>query len=79
MKDGIKEILGKTVTGVIAKERAGVPQSQVFLVFSDNTWFELYCTDSVISGTGGLREGGMDQVRKYMGETSSIILDAQQD
>jgi len=79
MKDGIKEILGKTITGIIAKERTGVPQSQVFLVFSDNTYFELYCTDSVISGTGGLWEGGMDDVRKYMSETSSIILDAQLD
>ncbi len=79
MKDGIKEILGKTITGVIAKERAGVPQSQLFLLFSDNTCFELYCIDSVISGTGGLWEGGMDGVRRYMSETSSIILDAQLD
>ncbi len=48
MKDGIKEILGKTITGVVVKARDGVPRSQVFLLCSDNTYFELYCHDADI-------------------------------
>jgi len=79
MKDGITEILGKTITGLVVKERAGVPRSQVFLVFSDNTHFEFYCGNSVIHGTGGIWPGGINEIRAYMSETSTIVLEAQLD
>ncbi len=76
MKDGIKEILGKTITGVVVKARDDAPRSQVFLLFSDNTHFELYCQDADIQGTGGLWRGGVEDVRKYMSATARIVLEA---
>jgi len=40
MKDGVKQILGKTISAVVVAESADL--SHVFLVFSDDTNFEFY-------------------------------------
>lgn len=70
MKDEIRQILGKTISGVIVKKREEHPRSQVFLVFSDGTYYELH--GDHISGTGGVDRGGRDAVLRYMpgGEVS---------
>jgi hypothetical protein len=66
MKDAIKEVVGKTVKGVIVTEGEKGPHSQVFLVFSDNTYYELYTSNSMtISGAGGIDKGGMQAARAY--------------
>lgn len=52
MKDGIKDIIGKQITGVVVTEREnGSPQSQVYLVFSDDTSYELYSFQSIIGAS----------------------------
>jgi hypothetical protein len=66
MKDAIQRIIGKTITGVIVKERHNSPRSQVFLLFSDNMYYELYTTDGQICGTGGLDPGGREEVLRYL-------------
>ncbi len=56
--DALKEILGKTIKGVIVKknEKGALPAMSVHLVFNDDTSYELY-TDYHINFAGGLIRG----------------------
>jgi hypothetical protein len=78
IENAIPGILGKTITGVIVKRVSNTrsPSSQVFLVFSDNTYFELYSDTGVITSTSSLSSGGMPEVRKYMSDIAEISVDA---
>ena len=76
MKDGIKQIIGKTIKGVVVKKWNRPPWSQVFLLFSDHTYYELYAAGqpgSEISGAGGVDRGGMREVKDYMPEAKIIF------
>lgn len=77
LKDAIKKVIGKTIKGVIVTEGAKAPQSQVFFVFSDNTYYELYCSMK-ISGAGGIDKGGMQEARAYASVfPNDIVLDCE--
>ena len=74
MKDAIRNIVGKRVAGVVVKEASRPPRTQVFLVFSDGTFYELY---GDIAGAGGVDRGGIDAVRSYLqSDDRRIVLDA---
>jgi hypothetical protein len=63
MKSYIEEIVGKTIAGVIVTEGEREPRQQVFLVFTDDTHFELY---GQYFAFGKHRyPGGMDHIIKY--------------
>lgn len=62
MKKGIEEIIGKTVTGIVKKEGSKGLRSQVFILFSDNTYCEFYSADSEIKAAN-ISVGGADDVR----------------
>jgi hypothetical protein len=66
MKPGVKNIIGKTIAGVLVKERGNTPRGQVFLVFTDGTYFEFFGTEGNIEGTSDLRHGTFDDVKAYM-------------
>jgi hypothetical protein len=73
MKSQIREILGKKINGVVVKEGEKAPQTQVFLLFSDGTYYEFY---GIINGTGGVDRGGIKEVRQYMASKNrSIVLE----
>jgi hypothetical protein len=78
IENAIPGILGKTITGVVVKrdQLTRSPASQVFLVFSDNTYFEIYASTGDITSTSSLSRGGMPEVRRYMSENAEITLDA---
>jgi signal transduction histidine kinase len=59
----LTQLVGKTITGVVVTEGPGSPRSQVFLTFSDNTYYELYSVNGEIVGVSHLRDGGVDDVR----------------
>ena len=42
MKNGWREVIGRTIEGVIVGESKRTPRHQVFLLFSDGTSFEIY-------------------------------------
>jgi hypothetical protein len=42
MIGAMSHIVGKTISGVIVKEGDETPRSQVFLLFTDGTYYELY-------------------------------------
>lgn len=62
MKDGIKQIIGKTVTGVLVGHNERAPSRQVFLLFSDGTSFEFWGND--FTGAGGVDPGDARSVRE---------------
>ena len=53
MKNGWREIIGRTVAGVIVAKSRKTPHHQVFLVFADGTSFEIY-GDAVTCSSGVL-------------------------
>lgn len=76
MKDGAKEILGKTIKGVVIATATGPdrPASRLFLVFADGTYFEFY-SDTNIRPTGGVDPGGLDKVKAYIRKTDEIVFE----
>lgn len=80
MKDNAYEIIGKTIIGVTikySKESSVRPQSQLFLVFDDDSCFEFYCYRDGIRPTGGLLpNAGGDYVANYMKEAYFIAYQA---
>ncbi len=68
MKEAVRGIIGKRIKGIVVKERSQNPRTQLFLIFSDNTYFEFYSSNGNIVATGGVDKGGLQEVREYMGE-----------
>lgn len=64
MKGAFEKILGKRIRGVVVKEGSGSPPNQIFLLFSDNTYFEIY--GDIMSGTTGVDKGDLEEVRSYI-------------
>lgn len=54
MKDGLKEIVGKRIAGVVVAESDQDSRQQVFLVFGDGTTFEFHGNHFTCSA--GLKE-----------------------
>ncbi len=63
MKSYIEQIVGKTIAGVVVREADSDPKRQVFLVFTDDTHFELY--GPYFAFGKRLHPGGIDHVAKY--------------
>lgn len=83
MKSGAEEIIGKTVTGLIikqAKNTSDTPQSQLFLLFDDNSYYEFYSFSGSISNTGGcLPKKSFREVYEYMKEQFDVVFHAVKD
>ena len=73
MKDAIKYLVGKTISGVVVKSSNRTPRIQVFLVFTDDTYYEFYCGSGDLTGAGAIDRGGLEAVRLYMAESHKII------
>jgi hypothetical protein len=67
LKEALPQLLGKRICGAVVKEGDRMPRMQVFLIFDDDTYYEMY-TDSSIFGTGGVDKGDIEHVRQYMPE-----------
>ena len=75
MKDGIKEIIGKTISGIVVKDCGRPPRSQVHLIFDDCTYFELYTSDTeTIKGAGGVDRGDINRVIELHPEAENILV-----
>jgi len=69
-------MVGRMITGVVVKEGDGPPRSQVFLIFSDGFYTELY-SDAPIKAAS-LWPGGRDEVRAYMAPEKRVVFEAYQ-
>jgi hypothetical protein len=56
----LEEIVGKTISGVVAKDGS---RQMVMIVFTDNTYMELFGSD--LNNTKGLWPGGMKEALNY--------------
>ena len=55
MNNYVSEILGKTISSVILRERIkGNPRCQLLIGFEDGSNFEFYCSDDMIHNSNGL-------------------------
>lgn len=70
MKAGVGDIIGKTITDVIVAENVNTPNQRVFLVFSDNTYFEFYGS---FGCTSGVNRGGLHEAMQYAGKMGGSI------
>lgn len=71
---GIYQILGKKVVGVVVKKAKSPethPKEQIFLIFDDYTYYELYSPD--FGFTGGVYTGGRSSVLEYVSATYDVI------
>lgn len=64
--EGLKDVLGKTIKGVVVKKNAAgeTPAVSVHLVFDDGTSYEIYSLVQM-SFASGLNQWDMDRARKY--------------
>lgn len=61
VKTGIKGIIGKTITGVLVAETPRQPNTQVFLVFGDGTYYEPH---GLVNSASGVDGGGMAEAER---------------
>jgi len=73
MRTAAPGIVGKTVAHVVVKHRARKPLSQLFLVFTDGTYYEFFCADGFLEGASAIDAGGLDDVRRYGGEQWIVL------
>ncbi len=80
MKEGLKEIVGKRIAGVVLAESDHDPSQQVFLVFSDGTTFEFHgrqftcCAglDQAAALAGYIQSGGAQVKRIYPAARATV-------
>ena len=78
IKPVTQEILGKRITGVIVKRGIELwtrPVCQFFLLFDDETYFELYSSEGLINTGGSLPEGDFAFVQRYGAEAHHVIFE----
>ena len=75
MKDGIRQIVGKTISGVVVKEADRLPRMQVYLLFTDGTYFEIYSGSGDMSWASCLDVGSIERVREYMSPAHRIVME----
>lgn len=74
LREGISEIVGKRITGLVAKKQGKTPRTQVFLIFDDNTYIELYSTATgEIQWYRSCDEGGLHEVESYVKKSYAPI------
>jgi hypothetical protein len=70
-KDTLQRVIGKTIRSIVFRSGRDVnPESQLFLVFEDGTYFELYGQeiDFVRSLSEGDAAKAVDYARKFSSE-----------
>ena len=71
MKDGFKDIVGRQIAAVVvAANEKRPPRSQVFLVFTDDTCFELY--GDAFTGCAGIDQA--DRIASYVKSAGGKIV-----
>ncbi len=71
MKDGVCQIVGRTISSVVISERnSGGPTTQVFLVFADGACFEFY---GDIQGISSVLVGDQEAARQYVAKFGGRI------
>jgi hypothetical protein len=62
LTDSLGQLIGKKITGVVVGRGDESPRNQIFLVFEDDTCFEIY--GDLMSVASGVDRGGLDGAKK---------------
>lgn len=73
VKKAIAQIVGKRISAVVVKE-GHAPDWQLFLVFDDDSSYEIYGRGGLATASG-VDLGGIEAVRRYFQETHKIIFE----
>ena len=71
----IDGIVGKRINGVIVKECPTPPRAQIFLMFDDRSFYEIWSSVE-ISSASGLDGGGREEAVSYMAGATSVVFEA---
>jgi hypothetical protein len=63
-EDEIRKLVGKRIDGIVVAKHDRTPKNQVFLIFNDGTYYELYGDE--INGCKSIDQGGSKEVRSYL-------------
>jgi hypothetical protein len=59
----LKQIVGKTIAGIVIRESMGTgPRDQLFIVFTDDTYLEIYGN---LGWSNSLEVGDLETVKQY--------------
>ncbi len=62
----LPKLIGKTISHIVVKS-GHHPRAQLALVFTDGTWYEIYCS-SDFAGAGALDGGGVEDATQYFAD-----------
>jgi len=69
--EALRPIINKTIAGVVVRNSLGAgPRDQLFIVFTDNTYMELYGS---VSWTHRLEVGDLETVKQYSTQFGGIV------
>ena len=74
--EGIYQAVGKTIERVVIKEKVhggNDPRNQVFLIFTDGTYYELYTSSEDMGFCGRVDTGDRDTVLRYMADCMRVV------
>ncbi len=71
MNAEIKKIIGKTIKEVVVGKGVRGPQSQLFLIFTDDTIYEIF-SENHISGTS-LAKGNIKTALKFVPPENEVV------
>jgi len=71
MKSGVAEIVGRQVAGIIVATNKRSPEQQLFLTFSDGTYFEIW--GSNFNCSGGVDQKGPQAAINYITQNGGTI------
>ncbi len=67
----LKQIVGKEIAGIAIRNSVGAgPRDQLFIVFTDNTYLELYGN---LGWTNRLEIGDLETVKQYSAQFGGIV------
>jgi len=73
MRGAAPGIVGKTIAHVVVTKRPDKPMSQLFLVFTDGTYYEFFSPLGDLEGASAIDTGGLEDVRRYGGERWIVL------
>lgn len=71
VKDGVKQIVGKQISSVVVATSDRAPRTQMFLVFADGTYFEIW--GDAFTGAGGIDPGGVPEILRQVASSGGRI------
>ena len=71
MKEGIRQVLGKTISGIVVAENDKEPAMQLFLTFTDGTYFEIW--GNSFNCCSELDRGGVAEAKRYAESQGAIV------